>query len=377
MRCPSLLAAAAGALFVLGVCGDAFSPASSPGPAALGRGLAKQLVRPGPAGARQLTRRHAAGAAAAGVVASRGGGGAGVKDARLTPPYAFSKQQFVYVVLTSLFVTCLIVADVIGVKIFELTLPFSVLGFKTVEHTCGMLTFPVTFLLGDIINEYYGPKATRTTVYIGLAMSIFVFGMMNIAQALPYLDRPFNVSPLAFNTIFGSAKLMYVASIIAYLVGQLIDIWLFGVIKRLTRGNYLWLRATGSTVISQLLDSFVVSWIAFGPGKTFAGQVGQLLLLLLLALSFAHTFARSSTNCPTHLTLPTHLTHAQAPACTKCSTSLRRATGSSLSSRASSRPSSTGCATSCTTSTSSSRFQWTTRTERGRFGSLERVALAE
>jgi len=193
------------------------------------------------------------------------------------PPYAFSKQQFVYVVLTSLFVTCLIVADVIGVKIFELTLPFTIMGFKTVEHTCGMLTFPVTFLLGDIINEYYGPKATRTTVYLGLAMSIFVFAMINIAQALPYLDRPFNVSPLAFNTIFGSAKLMYVASIFAYLVGQLMDIWLFGVIKRLTKGNYLWLRATGSTVISQLLDSFVVSWIAYGPGKTLTGQVGASL----------------------------------------------------------------------------------------------------
>jgi hypothetical protein len=198
----------------------------------------------------------------------------GGRDLRTVPPYSFSKQQFVYVVLTSIFVTCLIVADVIGVKIFELTLPFTILGFKTVEHTCGMLTFPVTFLLGDIINEYYGAKATRTTVYIGLAMSIFVFGMMNIAQALPYLDKPFNVSPQAFNTIFGSAKLMYIASIAAYLVGQLIDIWLFGVIKRITKGKYLWLRATGSTLISQLLDSFVVSYIAFGPGKTLAGQAG-------------------------------------------------------------------------------------------------------
>lgn len=198
-----------------------------------------------------------------------------IKDARLTPPYAFSKQQFVYVVLTSIFVTCLIVADVIGVKIFEIKLPFSILGFSSIEHTCGMLTFPVTFLLGDIINEYYGAKATRTTVYIGLAMSIFVFFMMNIAQVLPYLDRPFNVSPLAFNTIFGSAKLMYCASIIAYLVGQLMDIWLFGVIKKITKGKYLWLRATGSTLVSQLLDSFVVSYIAFGPGKRLAGQIGK------------------------------------------------------------------------------------------------------
>ena len=66
--------------------------------------------------------------------------------------YELSPQQFIYVVLSSIFVTCLIIADVIGVKLFEIPLPFAILGHKTVEHTCGMLTFPITFLLGDIIN---------------------------------------------------------------------------------------------------------------------------------------------------------------------------------------------------------------------------------
>ena len=66
--------------------------------------------------------------------------------------YELSPQQFIYVVLSSIFVTCLIIADVIGVKLFEIPLPFEILGHKTVEHTCGMLTFPITFLLGDIIN---------------------------------------------------------------------------------------------------------------------------------------------------------------------------------------------------------------------------------
>ena len=188
------------------------------------------------------------------------------------PPYELNTQQKVYVFLTSLFVSCLIVADVIGVKIFEIPLPITILGHKSIEHTCGMLTFPITFLLGDLINEYYGPKATKQTVYIGLVMSVMVFVMMNIAQALPYLNKPFNVTPAAFNMIFGSAKLMYVASIAAYLIGQLLDIWLFGVIKRITKGEYLWVRATGSTLISQLMDSFVVSYIAFGFGKRVTGQ---------------------------------------------------------------------------------------------------------
>lgn len=97
-----------------------------------------------------------------------------------------------------------------GVKLFEIPLPFPILGHTTVEHTCGMLTFPITFILGDMINEYYGPKAAKNTVYIGLAMSVLVFSVMNIAQVMPYLDKPFNVSKDNFDAIFGSAKLMYV-----------------------------------------------------------------------------------------------------------------------------------------------------------------------
>jgi uncharacterized integral membrane protein (TIGR00697 family) len=195
-----------------------------------------------------------------------------IRAASDMPPYSLNKQQFIYVVLTSIFISCLLVADVIGVKLFEFKLPFPILGHSTIEHTCGMLTFPITFLLGDTINEYYGAKATRQTVYIGLAMSILVFGVINLAQVLPYLDKPFNVSRDAFDMIFGSAKLMYIASITAYLIGQLSDIWLFGVIKRFTKGQYLWLRATGSTLVSQMLDSFVVSYVAFSLGKALTGQ---------------------------------------------------------------------------------------------------------
>mmetsp|Transcript_14614 Transcript_14614/g.14079 ORF Transcript_14614/g.14079 Transcript_14614/m.14079 type:complete len:343 (-) Transcript_14614:9-1037(-) len=186
--------------------------------------------------------------------------------------YELSPQQSVYVVLTSIFVTCLIIADVIGVKLFQIDLPFPILGHTTVEHTCGMIIFPVTFLLGDVINEYYGSKAAKNTVYIGLAMSILVFIVINIAQAMPYLDKPFNISKDSFDSIFGSAKIMYIASVSAYLAGSMADIWLFGVIKKATKGKYLWLRATGSTFVSQILDSFVVSYVAFSLGKSLTGQ---------------------------------------------------------------------------------------------------------
>jgi uncharacterized PurR-regulated membrane protein YhhQ (DUF165 family) len=114
------------------------------------------------------------------------------------PPHRLSIHQFIYVILTSTFITCLIIADVIGVKIFEIPLPFEIFGYKSIEHTCGMITFPVTFLLGDVINEYYGARATKQTVYIGLIMSILVFIVMNIAQVLPFLDKPFNGNTIRF-----------------------------------------------------------------------------------------------------------------------------------------------------------------------------------
>jgi hypothetical protein len=125
-------------------------------------------------------------------------------ESTIEPPYALNQAQIVYFVMSSVFITCLLIADIVGVKIFELTLPYAVFGFKTIEHTCGMLTFPLTFLLSDTINEYYGPEATKRTVYVGLWMSILVFFVVNIAQALPYLDRPFNGKSSSLSCFFFS-----------------------------------------------------------------------------------------------------------------------------------------------------------------------------
>ncbi len=183
--------------------------------------------------------------------------------------------QRLYVWLTAFSVACLLIADIVGIKLFHIALPFKLFGrYDAIEHTCGMITFPVTFLLTDLINEYYGAKGARRVTYIGLAMAAFVFLIMNLAQAMPYLDAPFNIKQESFDAVFGSAKLMYVASMSAYLVGQLADIAVFKAIKKSTGDRLVWLRATGSTVISQMLDSFVVSYIAFGIGKTLTGQKG-------------------------------------------------------------------------------------------------------
>lgn len=184
----------------------------------------------------------------------------------------FSLAQRVYVWLAAVSVSCLIVADVVGIKLFRIELPFSLFGISAVEHTCGMLTFPVTFILTDIINEYYGKKGARRVVYIGVAMAMLVFGVINLAQAMPYLPAAYNIDPEHFNAVFGSAKIMYVASVTAYLAGQLADVFLFGVLKRATAGRLIWLRATGSTVISQMLDSFLVTYLAFDLGRRVTGE---------------------------------------------------------------------------------------------------------
>lgn len=300
------------------------------------------------------------------------------------PPHTLSLQQLVYLSLTSTFITCLFVADVIGVKVFELKLPFSIFGRKTVEHTCGMLTFPITFILGDVINEYFGAQATRTSVYIGFVMSIIVFLAMNLAQAMPFLDKPFNgtsPSPVAclscslppplelssccffflmlipscshprslrhdlrlrqadvcgFRCVsFSPSRLpcslvscllrtaapsthlslwnlfpfpACIAS--AYLIGQLMDIWLFGVLKRWTKGRMLWLRATGSTVFSQMIDSFFVSYIAFSLGKSLTNQVPATMpeVLQIAVTGYALKFVMAGLLTPA-LYLTRHIMH--------------------------------------------------------------------
>jgi uncharacterized integral membrane protein (TIGR00697 family) len=189
-------------------------------------------------------------------------------------PHAFTRPQTVYLWLCSISLASLLVSDIVGIKLFHFSLPFTILGYDAVEHTCGMLTFPITFILTDLVNEYYGKKAARRLTYIGVAMGVFVFVVINVAQAMPYLDAPYNVSRGSFDAIFGSAKVMYVASLTAYFVGQLSDIFTFGLIKRFTGQKWVWLRATGSTIFSQFLDSFVVSYLAFSLGRKYFGSEG-------------------------------------------------------------------------------------------------------
>ena len=184
-------------------------------------------------------------------------------------------------VLTGIFVTCLLVADITGSKFFSLNL-FTVGSYTFVTHSVGMLSFPVTFLLTDLINEYFGAQAARRTTYIGLGCAALAFVLIFVSRMMPVAAE----SPLpqpVFEQVFAMSNRLYVASLTAYLVGQLADIAVFGAIKRATKGKLVWLRATGSTVVSQMLDSFLVTFILFQGSPGPDGQVPALDTILRIA----------------------------------------------------------------------------------------------
>lgn len=174
--------------------------------------------------------------------------------------HALSRAQLVYLWLAAVNVTALLLANIVGVKLFRFGSPF---GFS-IEHTTGMLAFPITFLLTDLLNEYYGRRATRRVAFIAFTMAALAWALLWIARQFPTLEGiPGTATDESFELIFGASSLMYLASIAAFLVGSLMDISLFGLFKRLTGGRYIWLRATGSTIISQLFDSLIVTFLFF------------------------------------------------------------------------------------------------------------------
>lgn len=183
------------------------------------------------------------------------------------PHFEMDVRTKVYLWLTAIVVACLLVSDMVGIKLFQLDLP----GW-TVKHTCGMIAFPITFMLTDLLNDYYGRKAARHVAYVAFAMGLLVFIVVNIALAMPRLPADYNVPESSFHDVFAKARIMFVASLAAFIVGSLLDIWIFGVMKRLTGGKLIWLRATGSTVVSQIFDSLVVSTLAFHFLPKWLGQ---------------------------------------------------------------------------------------------------------
>ena len=198
-----------------------------------------------------------------------------------------NKPTKLFLGITAFFVANALIAECIGGKIFSLE---AVFGFQPMNLTlfgesglafnltCGVLLWPLEFVITDIVNEYYGPKAVRRISLIAVALISYAFLMFYLAMsAAPagfwVASKMQNGVPsmqLAFEAIFGQGMWIIIGSIIAFMVSQLIDVTIFHQIKKVTGEKMIWLRSTGSTVVSQLVDSFVVLIIAFKIGNGWA-----------------------------------------------------------------------------------------------------------
>lgn len=164
-----------------------------------------------------------------------------------------SESEFVYLVLGGVFIALLISCNLIFQK-FIVWNPFGLYEFHI---SAGLLPYPITFLVTDIISEIYGEKRANNVVKAGLIAALLVMGLVMIAEIAPATDFS-PVNNQQFSKVFGLTAPAVIASMVAYLVAQFIDIKLFHFWKRLTKGKHLWLRNNFSTIFSQLFDTAVV-----------------------------------------------------------------------------------------------------------------------
>ncbi len=193
------------------------------------------------------------------------------------------KKHKLFIVLSTLFITNALIAEVIGAKILSvekllnipaMAFPFINGATLNLEMSVGVLIWPIVFILSDIINEYFGRSGVKRISFIGAGMIAYSFFIIYIATEAPpanfWIDNnaidpegnSLNIN-YAYSTIFRQGLGIIIGSITAFLIGQMVDAYTFHYLRVLTQHKCLWLRATGSTVVSQLVDSFLILFIAF------------------------------------------------------------------------------------------------------------------
>jgi uncharacterized integral membrane protein (TIGR00697 family) len=202
-----------------------------------------------------------------------------------------------YLILGGFFVANALIAEMIGVKLFQLE---TLLGLQKADFTLlgqqhlsfvlsvGVLPWPIVFILTDVINDYYGVRGVRFLTLLTTALIAFAFVVMYLAIHMPP-DQGWWITSSAtqgvpnmqsaFTSIFGQGMNIIVGSLTAFLIGQLVDAFVFRSIKRATGDKRIWLRATGSTLLSQLIDSVVVTYVAFWVFKGMSFPMATALVL--------------------------------------------------------------------------------------------------
>jgi uncharacterized integral membrane protein (TIGR00697 family) len=167
-------------------------------------------------------------------------------------------RQWLFVSLVGVFLTSLLLGNLIAGKLTGVPL-----GGSELPMSVGGIPFPLTFLLTDVLNEFYGRTVVRRVTLLGFAMTGLAFVMIHFAAALPWYQDGGGDYRTSWEMVFTGATRIQIASMIAYLVGQFLDISVFWALRNLTGGRALWLRATGSTILSQGIDTALVTLIGF------------------------------------------------------------------------------------------------------------------
>ena len=169
------------------------------------------------------------------------------------------RKDIVYVILAGIFITNALVAELIGGKLIYI---------GDVVMSLGILPWPIVFITTDLINEYFGEKGVKKLSFITAGLIAYTFFLLLIGLQIPAVKGNGLITDEQFSAVFGQSMWIIVGSITAFLVSQLIDVTIFHFVKNRTGKKMIWLRSTGSTVISQFFDSFIVLGIAFWlPGK--------------------------------------------------------------------------------------------------------------
>jgi uncharacterized integral membrane protein (TIGR00697 family) len=215
------------------------------------------------------------------------------------------KPTKLFLGMTAFFCCNALIAETIGTKLFSLEKlfgfhpsSFTLFGQSglSITLTCGVLLWPLEFVMTDLVNEYFGPKAVRRISFTAIALISYAFLMFYVAIKVPPADfwitsqvTKSNIPNMqdAFNGIFGQGMKIIVGSLVAFLVSQLVDSYVFHRIKKITGEKKVWLRATGSTLVSQIVDSYIVLFIAFSG--TFTWQ--QILAIGVVNYIYKATMA--------------------------------------------------------------------------------------
>ena len=199
------------------------------------------------------------------------------------------RRQILFLILAGIFLGNALLAELIGGKLFAIATPWGRLALS-----CGIVLWPVVFVMTDIVNEYFGTRGVRRLSFLAAAIIVYAYVALWITQLVPAADFS-PVDDASFARVFLQSRWIIVGSITAFLIAQLLDVTVFWVIRRRTGHRLLWLRATGSTVVSQLVDTFVVQFVGLYLPFALGGR-GVDFATFLNSASTGYAFATAAAN---------------------------------------------------------------------------------